>query len=200
MGSLTRFSRYGHCLAAMLQDLGGTAINYVEAVGLLESGGKVCGIKARHAETGSEFDLPAKSVINACGVFVESTLSMDHQPHNQLVAVSQGMHFVAPQSFLPGNTALMIPENCRWARAVLIPWHGATIVGTTDESVEGAAVEPRANGFGLFCGIIFGVTSATCSRPEEILSVWSGLRPLVKKGHAKTSKPGSYGPSKASTS
>ncbi len=182
-------SRYAIALLRTLQDLGGTAINYVEAVGLLESGGKVCGIKARDAETGSEFDLPAKSVINACGVFVEGTLSMDHQPHNQLVAVSQGTHFVLPQSFLPGNTALMIPKTADGRVLFAIPWHGATIVGTTDESVEGAAVEPRAmdsekNFLRDHIRRYFG----HLPRPEEILSVWSGLRPLVKKGHAKTSK------------
>jgi glycerol-3-phosphate dehydrogenase len=182
-------SRYAIALLRTLQDLGGTAINYVEAVGLLESGGKVCGIKARDAETGAEFDLQAKSVINACGVFVEGTLSLDHLKHNQLLAVSQGTHFVLPQSFLPGSTALMIPKTADGRVLFAIPWHGATIVGTTDESVEGPTVEPRAmdseKNFLLdHIGRYFGHVP----RPEEILSVWSGLRPLVKKGHAKTSK------------
>ena len=182
-------SRYAISLLRTLQDLGGTAINYVEAVGMLESGGRVCGILARDSETGAEFDLPAKSVINACGVFVEGTLSMDHQKHDQLLAVSQGTHFVLPQSFLPGNTALMIPKTADGRVLFAIPWHGATIVGTTDESVNGANVEPRAmdteKNFLLdHIGRYFGRVPS----PEEILSVWSGLRPLVKKGHAKTSK------------
>lgn len=182
-------SRYAIALLRTLQDLGGTAINYVEAVGLLESGGKVCGIKARDAETGSEFELQAKSVINACGVFVEGTLSMDHHKHNQLVAVSQGTHFVLPQSFLPGNTALMIPKTADGRVLFAIPWHGATIVGTTDESVDSATVEPRPmdsekNFILEHIQRYFG----HAPRSEEILSVWSGLRPLVKKGHAKTSK------------
>ena len=182
-------ARYAIALMRTLQDLGGTVINYVAAVGLLENGGKVCGIKARDAESGAEFDLPAKSVINACGVFVEGTLSMDHQGHDQLVAVSQGTHFVLPQSFMPGDTALMIPKTADGRVLFAIPWHGATIVGTTDESVEGAAVEPKAmesekNFLLEHIGRYFG------RRPhaEEILSVWSGLRPLVKRGSANTSK------------
>jgi len=182
-------SRYAIALLRTLQDLGGTAINYVEAVGLLESGGKLCGIKARDAETGAEFDLLARSVVNACGVFVEGTLSMDHQKRDQLVAVSQGTHFVLPQSFLPGNTALMIPKTADGRVLFAIPWHGATIVGTTDVSVESATVEPRAmdseKSFLLdHIARYFG----RAPRTEEILSMWSGLRPLVKKGHAKTSK------------
>jgi glycerol-3-phosphate dehydrogenase len=182
-------SRYAISLLRTLQDLGGTAINYVEAVGMLEGAGRICGIIARDSETGAEFDLRAKSVINACGVFVEGTLSMDHQKHDQLLAVSQGTHFVLPQTFLPGNTALMIPKTADGRVLFAIPWHGATIVGTTDESVNGATVEPRAmdteKNFLLdHIGRYFG----RVPRSEEILSVWSGLRPLVKKGHAKTSK------------
>jgi glycerol-3-phosphate dehydrogenase len=182
-------ARYAIALLRTLQDLGGTAINYVEAVALLESRGKVAGIKARDTETGAEFDMRAKCVINACGVFVEGTLAMDHLKHDQLVAVSQGTHFVLPHSFLPGNTALMIPKTADGRVLFAIPWHGATIVGTTDESVDRAEVEPRAmhseKNFLLdHIGRYFG----RLPRPEDILSVWSGLRPLVKKGHAKTSK------------
>jgi glycerol-3-phosphate dehydrogenase len=182
-------ARYAIALVRTLQDLGGTAINYLAAVGLLENGGKVCGIKARDAESGAEFDLPAKTVINACGVFVEGTLAMDHQGRDQLVAVSQGTHFVLPQLFLPGDTALMIPKTADGRVLFAIPWHSSTIVGTTDESVEGAPVEPKAmeseKNF-LFEHIerYFGRRP----RAEEILSVWSGLRPLVKRGSAITSK------------
>lgn len=182
-------SRYAIALLRTLEDLGGTAINYVEAVGLLENRGKVSGIKARDVETGSEFDVPGKVVVNACGVFVEGTLAMDHQKHDPLVAVSQGTHFVLPHSFMPGSTALMIPKTADGRVLFAIPWHGATIVGTTDESVDDAAVEPRAmdseKNFLLdHIDRYFGRRP----QPEEILSVWSGLRPLVKKGKAKTSK------------
>ena len=137
-------ARYAIALLRTLQDLGGTAINYVEAVGLLESGGKISGIQARDVENGNNSICRRRSVINACGVFVEGTLAMDHEAQNPLLAVSQGTHFVLPQSFLPGNTALMIPKTADGRVLFAIPWHGATIVGTTDESVEGAAVEPRA--------------------------------------------------------
>jgi glycerol-3-phosphate dehydrogenase len=182
-------SRYAISLLRTLQDLGGTAINYVEAIAFLENGGKVSGIRARDTETGTEFELPAKCVVNACGVFVEGTLSMDHQKHDKLVAVSQGTHFVLPRSFLPGSTALMIPKTADGRVLFAIPWHGATIVGTTDESVDGVTVEPLAmkseKGFLLdHIERYFGHRP----RPDEILSVWSGLRPLVKKGNAKTSK------------
>jgi glycerol-3-phosphate dehydrogenase len=182
-------ARYATALLRTFQDLGGTAINYVEAVGLLERSGKTIGIQARDGEDNTVFDLQAKVVINACGVFAEDTLSMEHGKHASLLAVSQGTHFVLPHSLLPGTTALMIPKTADGRVLFAIPWHGSTIVGTTDVPVDRASAEPRALATEkefLFDHIdrYFGY------RPnvEQILSMWSGLRPLVKKAGVKTSK------------
>jgi len=182
-------ARYAIALLRTLQDLGGTAINYVEAVGLLESGGKTTGIQARDREDDAVFELQAKVVINACGVFAEDTLAMERGAHESLLAVSQGTHFVLPHSFLAGTTALMIPKTADGRVLFAIPWHGATIVGTTDESVDSPSREPRAlvseKRFLLdHIARYFGHRPAA----DEILSVWSGLRPLVKKSGVKTSK------------
>ena len=66
---------------------------------------------------------------------------------------------------------------------------GALLVGTTDVPVDTTSPEPRAlpeekqflrNHIARYLG--------RAPRPEEILSVWSGLRPLVRKGGVKTSK------------
>jgi glycerol-3-phosphate dehydrogenase len=182
-------ARYAIALLRTFQDLGGTAINYVEAVGLLQSNGKTIGIQARDREDDTAFDLLAKVVINACGVFSEETISMDSGAHESLLAVSQGTHFVLPHSLLAGTTALMIPKTADGRVLFAIPWHGATIVGTTDESVDRASTEPRAlvseKNF-----LLDHITRYFGRRPgpEEILSIWSGLRPLVKKRGVKTSQ------------
>ncbi len=182
-------ARYAVALLRTLQDLGGTAINYVEAVAFLESNGKTIGIQARDREGDAILDLRAKVVINACGVFAEDTLSMDRGERGSLLAVSQGTHFVLPRSLLDGTTALMIPKTADGRVLFAIPWHGVTIVGTTDEPVDDATVEPRAlvseKRF-----LLDHITRYFGRRPraEEILSVWSGLRPLVKKSGVKTSQ------------
>jgi glycerol-3-phosphate dehydrogenase len=182
-------ARYAISLMRTFQDLGGTAINYVEAVALLQHGGKTIGIQARDTEGGAAFDLQAKVVVNACGVYMQETLAMDHAVNDSLLAVSQGSHFVLPRSFLPGNTAVMIPRTADGRVLFAIPWHGATIVGTTDEPVEGATAEPRAlrseKEFLLdHIARYFG----RAPRETEILSMWSGLRPLVRKAGMKTSQ------------
>ncbi len=182
-------ARYVVTLLRTFQKLGGVAINYVEATGLLQRGGKTVGVKARDIEGGGEFELQAKVVVNAAGVFAEDLLAMDGAARGSLLAMSQGTHFVLPHSWLSGSSALMVPKTADGRVLFAIPWHGATVVGTTDEGVDRAVVEPRSmvseRRF-LFEHIerYFGRRP----RAAEILSVWSGLRPLVKKGDGKTSK------------
>jgi len=163
--------------------------NYVEATGLIERGGKIVGIQAHDCEGGAVFDVQAKAVINACGVHAEETLALNGRPRGSLLAISQGSHFVLPRSFLPGDTALMIPKTADGRVLFAIPWLGALLVGTTDVPVDGTSPEPRTlPEEKAFLRDHIARYLGHAPRPEEILSVWSGLRPLVRKGGIKTSK------------
>lgn len=182
-------ARYIVALLRTFEDLGGTAINYVEAAGFLMRGGKICGIKARDREGDARFEVQARVVVNACGVNAQQTVDLDGQPHRSMLAVSQGTHFVLPRSFLPGSSALMIPKTADGRVLFAIPWHGVTIVGTTDEPVDRVPAEPRA--LAQEKQFLMDHIARYFDRrpkPEEILSMWSGLRPLVRKNGAKTSQ------------
>ncbi len=182
-------ARYAIALLRTLQDLGGTAINYVEANGLIERGGRVAGVRVHDREDGADFEIQAKAVINACGVHAEQTLALNGQPRDSFLAISQGSHFVLPRTFLPGNTALMIPKTQDGRVLFAIPWLGALLVGTTDVPVHTTSPEPRAlPDEKKFLRDHIARYLGRAPRPEEILSVWSGLRPLVRKGGVKTSK------------
>jgi glycerol-3-phosphate dehydrogenase len=182
-------ARYAIALLRTLEDLGGTAINYVEATGLIERGGRIAGIHARDNEGGAEFDLMARAVINACGVHVEETLALGARPNSGLLAVSQGTHVVLPRSFLPGGNAMMIPKTADGRVLFAIPWHGALVVGTTDVAVGNKTPEPRALAEEkTFLRDHIARYLGRAPRSEEVLSIWSGLRPLVRKGNATTAK------------
>lgn len=181
-------SRYAISLMRTFEELGGIAINYVEATGLIETNGKTRGVHARDIESGLLFDLRSKVVINATGVFTEKILAMDKDGET-LLSVSQGSHFVLPRDFLPGEHAMMIPKTSDGRVLFAIPWHNATVVGTTDEAVDRASVEPRAmQKERSFLLDHIGKYLGRKPTPEQIQSVWSGLRPLVRKGGGSTSK------------
>jgi glycerol-3-phosphate dehydrogenase len=104
-----------------------------------------------------------------------------------MMVTSQGIHLVFDRSFLKGDTALMVPRTSDGRVLFVIPWHGHTVAGTTDTPVDAPSLEPRA----LDDEIEFILETAAryLSRPpkrEDVLSVYVGLRPLVK-GEGKTS-------------
>ncbi|HEY2039624.1 MAG TPA: glycerol-3-phosphate dehydrogenase/oxidase [Edaphobacter sp.] len=175
-------ARYAITLMRTFEDLGGVAANYIEATSLIEHNGKTIGVNARDLETDSRFDLRAKVVINATGVFTEQVLAMDGD-RETLLSVSQGSHFVLPPDFLPSSNAMMIPKTSDGRVLFAIPWHGATVIGTTDEAVEHASVEPHSMASERTF-LLNHIHKYLGRKPQkgEILSVWSGLRPLVRKG------------------
>lgn len=182
-------ARYAIALVRTLADLGGVAANYVEVTGLIERAGKIAGAKVRDVETGDGLEIEARAVINATGVFAEQILSMEQRPPTSVLAVSQGSHLVLPRSFLPGSSAVMIPKTADGRVLFAIPWEGATLVGTTDEQVDRVVTEPRA--MASERQFLLEHIARYFDRrpaPEEILSVWSGLRPLVRKKNARTSQ------------
>jgi glycerol-3-phosphate dehydrogenase len=163
-------------------------VNYFPATGLLLNGdGYVHGLTARDAETGEEFLIDARVVVNATGVFTDQIRLMGDVEAERLLVTSQGIHLVFDRSFLKGETALMVPKTSDGRVLFVIPWHGHAVAGTTDTPVETPSLEPQA----LETEIEFiletaGQYLARPPRREDVLSVFAGLRPLVK-GDGKTS-------------
>jgi glycerol-3-phosphate dehydrogenase len=98
-----------------------------------------------------------------------------------MLALSQGIHLVLDRAFLPGDHAIMIPKTDDGRVLFAVPWHDRVIVGTTDTPVQDAPVEPRA----LTDEVDFLLAHAAhylAKDPtrDDVLSVYAGLRPLVK--------------------
>jgi glycerol-3-phosphate dehydrogenase len=164
-------------------DLGADIINYVKVTSLIKQNDIITGVLAKDIETGNEFELKAKAVINATGVFSDSVRKMDEENVKPIIAPSQGTHIVLDKSFLPGNNAIMIPQTSDGRILFAIPWHNRIVVGTTDIEVDKPTLEPIATEE----EIDFLLTTASkylIKDPSrsDILSVFSGLRPLVTQG------------------
>jgi len=179
-------ARLAVCLAQSAWDHGATLVNYCAVVGLLRTGGPgtpVCGVMARDRETGAEHEIPARVVVNATGVFCDSIRRMADSGAAAWVAPSQGAHIVLDRRFLPGRNALMVPKTDDGRVLFIIPWQGRLLVGTTDVPVEDAAAEPRAQPAEIdFLLAHAGRYLQDAPRREDVLSVYAGLRPLVRAG------------------
>jgi len=169
-------------IAMTAAEQGATLANYCPAVGLLRNGeGAISGVVARDAETGREFEIPARVVINATGCFSDGVRKMADPDARPMVAPSQGVHLVFDDSFLRGDSAIMVPHTSDGRVMFAIPWHGHTLVGTTDTALKDVSLEPAP----IEQEIDFILETAGqyldhAPARSDILSAWAGIRPLVK--------------------
>jgi len=168
-------------LAHFITQQGGTALNYVRVTSLQKERGKVCGVEAVDGETGDSYRIAAKAVINATGIFSDEIRSMDDVSSEPTLALSQGAHIVVDRRYCPGKTAMIIPKTDDGRVLFIIPWLGATLIGTTDIPVKAPLLEPHP----LYDEIEFLIDHANryLSQPlgrSDIRSCFAGLRPLVK--------------------
>src|SRR5205085_1464372 len=136
-------ARLALALAQTLHDLGGVVANYVRVTRFMKEHSRIAGVIAQDAESGHEFEIAAKVIINATGVFTDEVRRLDDVASARIVSASQGAHIVVDHSFLPGEHALMVPKTADGRVLFAIPWHGRVVIGTTDGQVPEAVLEPR---------------------------------------------------------
>ncbi len=173
-------------LAQTIFNLGGTAINYIKVTGFIKEEGLIKGVVARDEETGQSHEIYGKAIINATGVYSDSLRQIDEPSAPPVIAASQGTHLVLPKEFLPKGNAIMIPHTEDGRVLFAVPWHDCTIVGTTDVAVEETPLEPRPMAEEIDFLLSHAARYLTKDpTPDDVLSVFSGLRPLVKVGDAE---------------
>jgi glycerol-3-phosphate dehydrogenase len=167
-------------LAQTCVEQGGTVVNYCRVTKLLKQNGTVAGVMAVDTETGKQYELQAKAVVNATGVFVDEIINMDHHGTRPMVRPSQGVHIVLDKRFLDSQNALMIPETPDGRVLFAIPWNNHVLVGTTDTPVNDSSLEP-APLKNEIAFVLQTVQQFMSLRPTEkdILSTFAGLRPLA---------------------
>lgn len=171
-------------------DHGATVLNYAAVITLTrDPDGFVNGIIFFDRETGRTHTVNACVVINATGAFTDEVRRLAEPDAPGMVAPSQGIHLVFPREFLAAETAIMVPHTSDGRVLFAIPWHGHTVVGTTDTPIEAPSYEPKA--FEEEIEFVLETAGSYLSRPpkrSDILSIYVGIRPLVKAAGSDYSK------------
>jgi glycerol-3-phosphate dehydrogenase len=169
-------------MVATASEQGATLLNYVEVTGLTKDAqGFVDGVKARDVEKGHDFHATAKVVINATGAFTDALRLKSEPSTTPMIAPSQGIHLVFDSSFLQGESAVMVPHTGDGRVLFAIPWHGHTLVGTTDTAIATATLEPVAMEEEIdFILDTAGQYLTKAPTRSDVLSVFAGIRPLVR--------------------
>jgi glycerol-3-phosphate dehydrogenase len=178
-------ARLAVALARTAVSRGACVLNRTRCIRLLREAGRVQGLVAEDLETGERFELRAACVINATGVWVDAIRQLDADDGQAkkapMVAPSQGVHLVVDRSFLPTDHALLIPKTEDGRVLFAVPWLGKTVLGTTDTPRDDVAAEPSP--FRDEVEFILREAGKYLSKQPsraDVLSVWVGLRPLVR--------------------
>lgn len=170
-------------------DYGAVVANYVGAERILTADGQAVGITA-HDQLGEEkFDVRAHKVVAAAGVWLDHVLDGKESARRRRVRPAKGVHIIVSRERLGGDTAVVFPTPDGRLMFV-IPWQGATLIGTTDTDYNGPLDEPRATRADL--DYILGVVNSTFPNVHltdaDVVSIQAGLRPLVESSAENTAK------------
>jgi glycerol-3-phosphate dehydrogenase len=173
------------------RSFGALTLTYTEVVGLLrdEGSGRVVGATVHDKLTGDRYEIRARHVVNATGVWVDRLLGMVEPTRAPKVQPSKGVHVVVPQHRLPlEHASVLLPSKQGDQRSMFaIAWGPQTILGTTDTRYDGALDEMSlsaddldyvlAAGNAVFGG---GLT------PDDVVGAWAGVRPLLRDGESES--------------
>jgi glycerol-3-phosphate dehydrogenase len=168
---------------------GAVLANDVAAEGVIEADGEVVGVTARDTQSGTEFAIAARHVVNATGVWADTIKPTDARETDvPLIKPSRGTHLTFSSADLPlRKTALVVPAG-EGRMMFTLPWMGRTLVGTTDVEYEGdlSHVAPPIDDVEYILGALnnFFGTELT---PAHITGAYAGVRPLIATGDPKKS-------------
>ncbi|MEQ8849306.1 glycerol-3-phosphate dehydrogenase/oxidase [Botrimarina sp.] len=173
-------------------DHGAVCLNHARVDRLMKEGDRVVGAEVVDLEKGVDYPVRASVVVNAAGPYSDGVRRLAESGGEDWIQPSQGVHIVLDREFLPGDDAIIVPRTRDGRVVFAIPWHGKTLVGTTDTALDATPLEPvpRRHEIDFLLETISGVLCESVN-DSDVRSVFAGLRPLVRKdGSSSTSKLG----------
>ncbi|WP_410537030.1 glycerol-3-phosphate dehydrogenase/oxidase [Streptomyces sp. KL2] len=180
-------ARYVAALVRTAAAYGAHAANRARVVGFLREGERVVGARVQDLEQGGEYEIRAKQVVNATGVWTDDTQRLTAERGQFHVRASKGIHLVVPRDRIHSTTGLIL----RTEKSVLfvIPWGRHWIIGTTDTDWDLDKAHPAASSADIdyLLDHVNSVLAVPLTR-DDVEGVYAGLRPLLAGESDATSK------------
>lgn len=181
-------SRFNIALASTAALAGAVLLNHAEAVALHKDSitGRITGARVRDHLTGKEIDVHAKVIVNAAGPFCDEVRQLGDKDAKPLISPSSGVHVVLPDYYSPDGMGLIVPKTKDGRVVFMLPWLGRTLAGTTDSNTSITMFpEPHEDEIQF---ILDAISDYLCVkvRRTDVLSAWSGIRPLASDPSSTT--------------
>ena len=180
-------ARHTMFIARTAASYGAHVATRARVTGLLREGERVTGARVHDLESGETFDVRAKQIVNATGVWTDETQSMANERGQFHVRASKGVHLVVPRDRIRGDSGLIL----RTEKSVLfvIPWGRHWIIGTTDTDWTLGLAHPAASAADI--DYLLDHVNEVLEQPlthADVEGVYAGLRPLLSGESESTSK------------
>ncbi|MDI9332497.1 MAG: glycerol-3-phosphate dehydrogenase/oxidase [Alphaproteobacteria bacterium] len=166
-------------LRSAIEQNGGLTLNHAPVIDVQSITGGGFEVRWRNALTGTEHMTRAACVVDATGGWLGPWRS--DAGAEPAIELSRGSHLVVDASFWPHDQGLLIPETRDGRVLFVLPWHGHTLIGTTDVPVQSLRQGQRPTD----ADIDFILTEVSrylrrSPKRSDITSVWAGVRTIVK--------------------
>jgi len=207
LGGRSRGFRYFECqvddarltieVARAAHGFGAVLANHARVTGLLGDG-RVTGVIVADELTGQRFEVRARAVVNAAGVWADQVTRLAGSDGSGgsgggRLRPSKGVHLVFAPGAVRTKAALVIPSGADDGRFIfIIPWEDRVYAGTTDAPYLGGDLEhPEVDAVDRDYILSAVARSFPGVTERDVVASWAGLRPLLSQdedlGDARTS-------------
>lgn len=178
--------RLTHAVLATARVHGAVAVNHAKVVDLMRAGGRVAGAMIEDRLTGNVFEVNARFVVNAAGIWAERVAALDGPPPFR-IRHSAGTHLVLRPGAVRTSMAVVIPETDDGRIAFIVPWAGRFVLGTTDVPYAGDLSVPTATAQEVAYLLEHaGRYHRRPLGPADVTGAYAGIRPLLAASEGST--------------
>ena len=170
---------------------GGLAVNYCRANGVFVEGDCVAGVDAEDVISGEKYRVKAKMVVNATGAWADQLRAAVNTSAKERIRPLRGSHLIFRKDKFPIGVNVTVPHPRDGRPVFAFEWEGRICVGSTDidhgrDMSEEAVVSPEEMAYILeFLNFYY---PGLCLNAGDVVSSWSGVRPVIDSGAADPSK------------
>ncbi len=159
---------------------GALVANYAEVERVETADGRTRGARLADLVTGMSYNVRAGVVVNATGPWSDRLLTAEGP--GPVLLLSKGAHVMVPRHRVGNNEAVTITSPIDGRVMFVVPWGDLCYIGTTETPATQGPDDVETNAD----DVVYLLRSANAYypearlTPEDVISTWAGLRPLLK--------------------
>jgi glycerol-3-phosphate dehydrogenase len=167
--------------ALAAQAAGAEILTYSRVESLELQHGRVVAANVKDVLDNTTFQLRGRAFVCAAGPWTDKVLGLTKRRASRWIRPTKGVHLVVPREKLAVDYALVMRHPQDGRVLFVLPYHERTVIGTTDTDFQGdpALADTKAEDVRYLLDAAMSQFPGCELCPRDVISSWSGVRPLV---------------------